>query len=231
MKWAFIMYRTSACSRHGHPEVSFVFAERIPVPSLETILLDYFEGQVADGVRFAPGHNIDIGGSILRLFDRGDGTLGVRDVEPDGNVAEPESVHRSLMRTWLRQEVARSYGLSPEFPSASASALVCTATGASRHALMLKRTSPSNARDSGWYIGCTDERHDHDDPGNLQAVALVAIPEQFPWLDQFFALPVATDLVVEMAARVSVPVLWHPDPIEPIAGSYVASLNAAAAAR
>lgn len=222
------MFRTSDCSRYGHAEVAFVFAERIPVPGLERMLLGYIEGRVASGVRFRSGHDIDIGGSILRLFERVDGTLGLRDVGPDGQVVEPESAHRSVVRTWQRQEVARSYGLSPEFPGASASALVCTATGTSRHALMLKRTRPMDARDSGWYVGCTDERHDHEDPANLQAVALGTIPEQFPWLDPFFALPVDTDLVVEMAERVSVSVLWHPNPIEPLAGSYVAALNAAA---
>jgi len=222
------MFRTSSCARFSHPEVSFVFAERVPVPGLEKMLLGYFEGQVSRGVQFRPGQNIDIGGSILRLFDRGDGALGVRDVGPDGQVAEPESAHRSVMRTWLRQEVCRSYGLAPEFPGANVVALVCTATGTSRHALLLKRMAPTDPTDSGWFVGCTDESHDHDTAENLQAVRLSAIPTHFPWLDQFFALPVGTDLVVEMRDRVSVPVLWHPDRIEPLPGSYVASLNAAA---
>lgn len=228
------MFRTSRCSPHGHPEVSFLFSERVPVPGLEGMLLGYFEGQVAHGVRFLPGQNIDIGGSLLRLFQRPDGTLGVRDVDvTTGDVALPESAHRSLMRTWFRQEVARSYGLSPAFPAANARAIVCTATGASQHALMLKRMAPSNAGDSGWYVGCTREEHDHDDAKNLQAVALAAIAGQFPWLDQFFALPVGTDLVVEMGTRVSVPALWRPDrsdPIAPIPGSYIDALNNAAGA-
>jgi hypothetical protein len=226
-----MVFKTSSCARYGHAEFSFVLAERIPVPGLERMLLGYFEGHVARGVRFGPAQNIDLGGSILRLFDRGDGTLGVRDVGPDGNVVEPDSAHRSLMRTWLRQEVARSYGLSPEFPAPSARALVCTATGDSRHALMLKRMNPSDARDSGWYVGCTDPRHDHDNPANLLSTVVGTIPLHFPWLDQFLALPVGTELVVEMGARVSVPVLWRPDradPVDAIPGSYVASLNSAA---
>ena len=225
-----MIFRTSACSPHGHPEVSFVFAEHVPVPGLEKMLLGYFERQVAGGVRFLPGQTIDLAGSVLRTFDRGDGTLGVRDAGADGQPVEPESAHRGLMRTWMRQEVARSYGFSPEFPALNAGALVCTATGTSRHALMLKRLPPVDARDSGWYVGCTDERHDHDQEANLQHVALGAIPQHFPWLDQFFALPVGTELVVEMAERVRVPVLWRAgqaDPIPPLEGSLVAALNAA----
>lgn len=79
----------------------------------------------------------------------------------------------------------------------------------------------------GIYWDCL-EGHDHDDPTNLEVIALNAVPLQFPWLDQFFGLPTGTDLVVEMGERVSVPVLWRPERIEPIAKSYVATLNAAA---
>lgn len=222
------MFRTQGCSKHSHPELTFQFAVRVPIPGLERVLLDYFEGEVARGVRFAPGQKIDIGGSLLRLFEREDGTLGVRDVGADGEDVEPESVHRSLMRTWLRQEVARSFGLPVEFPATDATAILCKNIDNSVGAILMKRASPMpDSRDSGWFVGCTDETHGHDEAEQLFVTHLLEVAERFPWLDQFFALPEETLLVVEMGERVKVPALWHREElVAPLPGSYVASINA-----
>lgn len=226
-------FQTSACSAHAHPEISFVLAEPVAVPGIERTLLDYVEDLVQRGARLRPGQRVDLGGCLLRIFDRGDGTLGIRDVGFDGSDAEPESAHRSLMRCWLRQEVARSFGLEAEFPATQATAVVCSKLEESAHAILMKRMEPTpDTPDSGWFLGCTDEAHDHDAADNLLAEPLMALSERLPWIDQFVALPQGTDLVVEMAQRVRVPVLWHGDggdAIDPLAGSYVAALNAAAA--
>ncbi len=211
-------------------------AESLVVQGLERWLIDYFESNVAHGVRFEAGQKVDLGGSLLRLFDRGDGTLGVRDVAADGKDATPESVHRSLMRAWLRQQVAASYGLLASVPATSSTAILCSRVDTSTHALLLKRMRPTpNTLDSGWFIGCTDSSHDHDATYNLQVIYLAAASERFPWLDPFFSLPLRTDLIVEMEdGRPRVAVLWHGDgdePIQPLAGTYVAALNAAASGR
>lgn len=221
-------FRTQACARHGHPEISFVFAEPVRVPNLQSILIDYLEGSVERGVRYEVGQRIDLGGSLLRLFDRGDGTLGVRDVGSDGNDVNPESVHRALMRTWCRQEVARSFGLEPTFPSPEGRVTVCSEVHASKHAILLKRLAPTAPDDSGWYVGCTNERHDHDAPTALGAAYLLQLSDQLPWVDQFFALPVGTHLIVLMDERLSVPALWRDEKlVAPLPGSYVAALNSA----
>jgi hypothetical protein len=224
-----ISFATSGLGQHGHREIRFLFSEPVPVPHLERLLLGYFENAVASGVKFEPGQRIDLGGSLLRMFDRGDGTLGVRDVGSDGEDIAPESVHRALMRTWCRQEVARSWELTPSFPSPHHRAIVCSQLEASKHAVLLKHLEPTSPDDSGWYIGCTDPNHSHDSEDNLGVVYLLQIGDRYPWLDQFFALPVGTDLIVEMNQRVSVPALWRGEgePIAPKPGSYVAALNQA----
>lgn len=222
-----IRFATSGLAVHGHSEISFLFSEPVPVPNLEQLLLGFFESAVGSGVKFSAGQRIDLAGSLLRMFDREDGTLGVRDVGSDGNDIQPESVHRALMRTWCRQEVARSWDLTPAFPAPHQSAFICTQMEASRHALLLKHLEPTGPDDSGWYIGCTDPSHAHDTEEALGVVYLLQIGDRFPWLDQFFALPVGTDLIVEMNERVSVPALWRGEgePIAPKPGSYVAALN------
>lgn len=224
-----IRFATSGLGKLGHPEISFLFSDPAPVPNLEQLLLGYFENAVASGVKFSANQRIDLAGSLLRVFDRGDGMLGVRDVGSDGNDIEPESVHRALMRTWCRQEVARSYDLTPAFPAPHQRVIICNQLEASKHALLLKHLEPTTDDDSGWYIGCTDTKHDHNWEENLGVVYLLQVADRYPWLDQFFALPVGTDLIVEMDGRVTVPALWRGegDPVAPNPGSYVAALNKA----
>lgn len=224
-----ISFETTGLAKHGHREIRFLFSEPAPVPNLEQLLLGYFESAVASGVKFEPGQRIDLAGSLLRMFEREDGTLGVRDVGSDGEDIQPESVHRALMRTWCRQEVARSWDLTPAFPSPHQRAIVCTQLEASKHAVLLKHLEPTGPDDSGWYIGCTDPEHKHDWEDNLGVVYLLQVGDRYPWLDQFFALPVGTDLIVEMDQRVRVPALWRGEgePIPPNADSYVAALNKA----
>lgn len=217
-------FRTTACSAHGHPEVTLTLAERVPVPNIENTLLRYFESQVARGVVFSAGQTIDFVGLLLKLVARDDGTLGVSERDDDRWV---ESVHGSLMQAYCRIEVARSFALAPEPPPAGSTAIVCSRLDDSKRAIMCKRAEPSpGTRDSGWYIGCTFEDHDHDDTEHLAVAPLAEVAKRYAWLGQFLALPVGTDLVVEMRERVSVPVLWRgEDVVAPVAGSYVAALN------
>ncbi len=216
--------RTSACGEHRHPEFSMRIAEPLPIPGLEGILVTYFETAVAEGTVFRAEQIVDFAGSALRLFDRPDGSLGV--LELVGNDWS-DSVQAALLQSWYRQEVVRSFGLELSFPALNATALACTQLAASTRALLLKRQSATNRDDSGWFLGCTDESHDHGTVQNLVCLRICDLTHRFPWLGQFLALPVGTELVVEAQdGRISVPILWRgEDPVEPRSGSYVEALN------
>ncbi len=218
-------FRTVSCSAKGHPEICLRVAgdQRLPATiQMEAALLHFFESSVAAGTRFLPGQTVEFAGSILQLFARPDGTLGVADWI-DG--AWVDSVNDALMRTWLRQEVARSFGLDVVFPSQRDKVFICQQIHNSQESLLLKRGEVKPG-DTGWYVGCTDTSHDHEAPENLDIVPFTMITRDFPWLSQFFGLPPGTDLAVDMVTRVSVPVLWRgDDEVSPLPGSYVAMLN------
>jgi hypothetical protein len=220
-------FRTVSCSAKGHPEICLRLAgeERLPLSlHVEAPLLDFFESSVAAGTRFLPGHTVDFAGSVLSIFPRPDGTLGVAEWS---NSAWVDSVNEALNRAWLRNEVARSFALEAAFPSQRDKVLICNQIHNSQASLFLKRDKEeAEAGSSGWYVGCTDKSHDHDASENLDVIPITMITRDFPWLCQFFGLPYGTDLIVEMSSHVSVAVLWRgPDEASPAPGSYVAMLN------
>src|SRR5262245_14233860 len=72
-----LTFRTSQCARHRHPEFTVILRNGAFMPGLERVLLDYFEGRVAEGVKFMPEQLVQLGWARLKLVKRADGTLGV----------------------------------------------------------------------------------------------------------------------------------------------------------
>jgi len=134
-------------------------------------LIGWLEERVLGGEVFRPGESLQVGWMYDKIVSRSDGTLGI--VEPDFKtvpVAWVEGVALTLRHIWFQKEVAASVALAPSFPSYRQSAIVCSRLrGAS--AVMMHREEPSDV-DSGWFIGCYDDDHDHQDPAELLSVSL-----------------------------------------------------------
>lgn len=222
-------YQTTRCREHGHSEFTLQFQERRPVP-VEKMLLGFFERGVADGKAFVPGQTVQLGWSTLRLCARPDRTLGVEERDPSGWV---ETCDRSLMATWLQKEVAASVGLVDRlaFPSQSQLAIACDRVLSST-TWLLARSEPRDAEDSGWTILCGDPGHDHESETALHAGALVELSFRLPFVTQFLALPPRCDVLVQPGVargdgvyRIRADVYFDRAPLEPVPGSYLASLN------
>lgn len=221
-------FRTTRCSAHGHPELTIRFGREVPVPGLERMLLGYFEEQVARGTKFLAGQTVQIGWATLRLMQRQDGTLGVLEPDLRGELKWIESVDQSLFETWRQKEILDSVGLAERaaFPRQALMAIVCTKAWDSP-TLMLARTEPTGPTDSGWFIGCADEAHDHQQPDALVAVPLIEVAVRLPPLTQFFALPPGVDALVIGPGRVRARLYLDGEELPVRAGSYLAALNAA----
>jgi hypothetical protein len=50
---------------------------------------------------------------------------------------------------------------------------------------------------SGWFVGCCDQEHDHDNPHELATVHLLHLVQRFPGLFPYVAMPVGTALLFE----------------------------------
>lgn len=221
---------TTRCRAAGHPEVSFAFRRTPPVPELERMLLSYFEDEVGAGTVFAAGQTVQLGWATLQLVDRGDGTLGVHERDMTFERGWVDSVDGALMQTWLQKEVAASLGLLYElsFPHQEQLAVVCKRVR-DCSAFVLSRTTPSG-RDSGWFVGCADPSHDHDDRENLAPTMLYNVAVLAPSLTAFLALPPGVEVEVgtePSEGEPSVRVSFSGRPLAPEPGSYLAAREAA----
>lgn len=87
------------------------------------------------------------------------------------------------------------------YPHRSHSALVCTRIAPTAAPLpspmMAHRAWQPHDQQSGWFVGCCDHTHDHNQPNELAIVHLYHLVEQFPALFPYLAMPVDTKLLFE----------------------------------
>jgi hypothetical protein len=218
--------RTTKCRRHGHAEVTLVLDEALPVPGVEKTLVSYFEDSVARGAVFKPGETVQFGWAMLRIRKRRDGTLGVEEIDRKNGKRWRERVGDSLMEAWLHQEVARSVGVTPAFPTQGQSAIHCLNLAPDATHYMMSRSEPTDRGDSGWFIGCCDDDCDHNALKNLSRGGLLAIGRAMPFLVPYFALPWEANLhIAASKSGPPIPTIYiDGKPRKPKAGSYLASL-------
>jgi hypothetical protein len=219
-------FRTTQCRRHGHAEFTLVIEQKLPVPALEKILVSYFEDQVARGTTFKVGETVQFGWAMLRIGQRSDGTLSVAELAAETESGWRESVGTALMDTWFQQQVAVSLSLEPEFPRQGQTAYICGNVEPGLGEYMLSRGEPVRANDSGWFIGCCEDDHDHNTVDNLSLEGLLGVILQIPILMQFVALPFDTNLhIVVSKSGAPIPTIYiDGEPRTPKRGSYLASL-------
>jgi hypothetical protein len=222
-------HRTSKCSALGHREFTIQLRASSPVPSVERILLDFFEDSVARGTKFVPGQTVQLGWSTLRLCDRTDGTIGVEEREPRPDVAWTESVDRALVDIWLQKEVAASVGLldALTFPRQDDMMMAANCAVGGEPILMM-RLDAKDLPDgfSGWTLACARE-HDH---GERHLVPLLALAANQPGLVQLLALPHGTQVLVKYKPidgrlRIEPHVLRDGKELHAHEGSYLAALQ------
>lgn len=87
-------------------------------------------------------------------------------------------------------------------PHRSQRALTCTrVTPQTVHhlrPLRIHRAYQADAQQSGWFIGCCERDHDHDDPDQLAMIHLHHLVRPFPGLFPYLAMPRDTLVVFEV---------------------------------
>lgn len=189
--------RTTTCTAHGHRELTLQLAT-LPV-GLESVLLDYFESAVAAGTTFTPDQTVQLGGAILRVCEREDGTLGLEERTLDPTPTWIEEVDRALLTIWRQREVVAGIGLLERitFASEDQTAMVADCVFGPGPIVMSRLGTPDAPADfSGWAIACSSD-HDH---GERTFVPLRALAAKLPVVVPFLALPMGAS--VHLAAGV-----------------------------
>lgn len=88
-----------------------------------------------------------------------------------------------------------------EYPFRSQFALLCDRVpplaATFPQPLYAERLWEPDVEDSGWFIGCTDPDHDHDDADTLGRVHLLHFVERFPRIFPYLALPTTSSLAFD----------------------------------
>jgi hypothetical protein len=196
--------RTTQCSQHGQPEISFSCDETLASIGGD-ILLRYFEKSAASGSVFKAGQTVQFGFMLLELRAHADGTLRV--YEPDLKsfpLAYVDSVSRTLLISAKQKYVCESFSPPEEMilPRLQDSVILCNRMER-QLAYFFSRSEPGDS-DSGWFLGCMDESHDHSDAGQLRKCSLYEAAVKFPDLIQFSALPPERSVLFEEGAAIKV---------------------------
>jgi hypothetical protein len=143
---------------------------------------------------------------ILRIQGKTDHLLAL--YEPDLKnipIQFIESVSTTLHHLRLQKDTVESVGLDAEFPSIIQSAIKCSRYDDSRY-FFVSRSNPS-VQDSGWFLGCDDPGHDHNDPKTLQRTSLYELACFRDDFVPFAALPPTSSILVRHQ-QIQV---WHQD--------------------
>lgn len=166
---------THRCADHGHAEfVLQVDPSAVPEQHIEQII-QTLEGMVAHGSVFAPGQTLQVGWMVTQV-QRHD-KMRLTLFEPDMRslpVKYVPGVTETLRQMMLQLFVIDSFGVprnDMDIPSIRQSVVVCDkyqdASG-----ILLMRGKAQDQSDSGWFIGCLDKDHDHQNTQNLAKIPL-----------------------------------------------------------
>jgi hypothetical protein len=191
---------TSKCSQHGHPEFVLEAGETsIPEVHLRD-LVRTIEEMVAQGSVFKPGDTIRIGwmSTLVQPCDASRLTLHEPDMQSIPVQWVP-GVTESLRHKMVQIYTLDSFSLRQEMsmPSFRHTMLVCTTFA--EPGFFMTRTNPSekNKADTGWFVGCLNDGHDHNDPKNLRCISLYEVFIKQRGIQNFVAFPIGSMILVD----------------------------------
>lgn len=181
--------RSTAAGRPGQPEFTLEYEPDALTELGIDWLVTGLEESIREGSRFPVGETVGIGWLDCYVMDRGDGALGL--CEPDFVHDPPEFVPgaaNALEQVWFQREIARSVGLEPEldYPNYLQQASTCTEFPTADTVLMHRY--PYEEGESGWFIGCRGEVHQHTGDA-LRSATLYQLAITQPKIVGYLALP------------------------------------------
>jgi hypothetical protein len=215
--------RVTTGGRSQHDRREFVLEydpQAVVQPDIDW-LVHLLEEAAASSVCYGPRETLRLGWVDLIVGEADGGYLTL--LEPDWTGAVPikyvPSVTQALVHFRRQKDVADSLDLIDQlaFPNIVDSGLVCTMLG-TRPCGVMDRMEPE-ARDSGWFFGCDDRRHDHESPDELRRESLYRIACTVPGTVQFCALPAGLSITFGGPEPVSITMAGKPARIRP--GSYL----------
>jgi hypothetical protein len=209
---------TTRCKSHSHPEFVLDADSEVPDSHLRE-LAQTIEEMVAAGSVFRPKQTFQVGWIVTQIasFDATQLTL----VEPDMKsmpIRWVPGVTETLRQKMVQVFALDSFSLRDEMTMATAlqSMVVCTEYTAPE--FFMVRSEP-DGNDSGWFVGCLGQDHDHNDAENLRCLSLYEASLHQRGIQNFLLFPVGTTVVND--TKNGLTVLKDDQPLELVPGSFL----------
>jgi len=189
---------TTKCGHFGHPEFLLEVDEKI-VPDLYLKeAAATVESMVAEGSVFRPKQTFQIGWMITKIdsYDASHLTL----IEPDMKtfpISWVAGISQTLRHKMVQVFMLDSVSLRHEMliPNICQSLIACTRY--TEPSFFMSRSNSTNERDSGWFVGCLDRHHDHNDIANLRCISLYEAYLHQKGIHGFAMFPIDSMIVVD----------------------------------
>lgn len=168
----------------------------VPDPDIDW-LLDYLQSEFGASTWPTEPMLLQVGMMLLQIRNSGN---RITIFEPD-MISLPivfvEGVTNTLRILRSQKDAHKSLQMDSEmdFPEIRQFATQCR-KWEDAASYVLERSSP-NGNDSGWYFGCQNPEHDHENAENLKNVSILEIAMNYSDLVPFLALPSGSAVLVE----------------------------------
>ncbi|GHU30649.1 hypothetical protein FACS1894172_04280 [Spirochaetia bacterium] len=157
--------------------------------------IDWFSNtikrMISNGSIFKNNETMQIGWNFIIFSDLDENTLTLKELDMTGVPQQfSYSIDNTLFHLRLQKDTLESFMDNNNllFPSLRQSAIICTNFYQTSEFFLNRSNSKIN--DSGWFFGCTNKNHNHDDPTNLKSESLYTIACNKKQIISFLAFPV-----------------------------------------
>lgn len=210
---------TTKCRQFGHPEFELE-ADDAHVPSIYlTDVIKIIEGIVASGSIFKHGQTFQIGWGLTLVQKCGE-MLSL--AEPDMEsfpIKWSDGITNTLQQMMLQLFMLDSVGLRQEMDAPSIRHSLVACNHYDEPSFFMSRSQGDGGSDSGWFVGCLNDKHDHQDSDNLTCVSLYEAFLHQRAIEGFVSFPV--DSVIEVDRVKGLKVLTGGTELNVLPGSFL----------
>jgi hypothetical protein len=197
--------RTVGLAEMGQHELMLVMGPAVGDEAAARVLNYIGDYIIASAQHIAPGETMRYGWSTLRFIHLpGTQDLAIEELANPFTAASESFVPGATKAiTILAEQDATVYrnGIPKpaHHPHRSELAVVCrhVTPAAPPKVMVFDRLTSQRMDDSGWFIGCGDPNHNHNDLGELARIHLIYIAELDPKIVFYLALPAETRVVFD----------------------------------
>ncbi len=191
---------TTKCSHFHHPEfVLDADQSQVAEADLRNIV-QAVEDMVAQGSVFEPGQTFQIGWMTTQVQIHDSARLTLFEPDMQGMpIKWVPGITRTLSRMSLQLFILDSVNLRDQldFPSIRQSLIACTRYAEGSFFMARFAPVPERKADSGWFVGCTNDDHDHNASANLACISVYEAYLNQRGIQGFVSFPVGAMIVCD----------------------------------